>query len=213
MAETAAPVGLTVQAVTLIDERTHTFVPLLPSDRGRFRRVHSGDVKIYERLGGSGRAQLVESVRPASSLTEAISMLRASGTATAAVVEADAETVASWGLTDAPTGSPEPSLISYTPERIVIRTRSNMPGLLVLKEAYYPGWQATVNGEPAEIYPTNVLFRGVAAPPGESEVVFTYRPHTWRIGLRISLAGGLLWLLLALGCALARAWAGPEQRA
>ena len=213
LAETAAPVGLTVQAVTLIDERTHTFVPLLPSDRGRFRRVHSGDVKIYERLGGSGRAQLVESVRPASSLTEAISMLRASGTATAAVVEADAETVASWGLTDAPAGSPEPSLISYTPERIVIRTRSNMPGLLVLKEAYYPGWQATVNGEPAEIYPTNVLFRGVAVPPGESEVAFTYRPHSWRIGLRISLAGGLLWLLLAVGCALARAWAGPEQRA
>ncbi len=34
LAATAAPVGLVVQAVTLIDERTQTFVPLLPSDRG-----------------------------------------------------------------------------------------------------------------------------------------------------------------------------------
>ena len=36
--------------MTLIDARTGMFTPLLPSDRGRFRLVHSGDVKIYENL-------------------------------------------------------------------------------------------------------------------------------------------------------------------
>ena len=76
LAEKTAFAGLAVQAVTLIDERTETFVPLLPSDRGRFQRVHSGDVKIYERLGGSGRAQLVGAVEPASSLLEATKILR-----------------------------------------------------------------------------------------------------------------------------------------
>ena len=205
LTEAAGPVGLTVQAVTLIDERTGTFVPLLPSDRGRFRRVHSGDVKIYERLGGSGRAQLLSSVRSASSLAEAVTMLQTHDAARAgAVVEAGSETVAAWGLTDAAVGSQELSLISYRPERVVIQTRSEQPGFLVLKDAHYPGWQAAVNGEPVEIYATNVLFRGVPVPPGESEVVFLYRPHTWRTGLRVSLAGGLLWLLLALGSAVAR---------
>ena len=190
-----------MQAVTLIDERTQTFVPLLPSGRGRFRRVHSGDVKIYERLGGSGRAQLLDSVRPASSLAEAVTILRAPDARVGAVVEASAETVAAWGLTDAPASSRELSLVSYTPERVVIRTRNEQPGFLVLKDAYYPGWQAEVNGEPVEIYPTNVLFRGVPVPAGENEVIFTHRPHTWQTGLLVSLAGALLWLLLALGVA------------
>ena len=241
------PLGLTVQAVTLIDERTRTFVPLLPSDRGRFRRVHSGDVKIYERLGGGGRVQLFGSARPASSLAEAVTMLRASdGASGGAVVEADAETVAGWGLEPpgesgegggesnggghvpritnhwgSVSNAPDPAalarqtwrFVSYAPERVVIRARSDRPGLLVLKDAYYPGWRATVNGEPVEVYPTNALFRGVYVPAGESEVIFRYSPHTWRTGLWISLAGAALWLLLALGCLRPWAWGRSMHRA
>ncbi len=205
LAVEAASVGLAVQAVTLIDERTKTFVPLLPSDRGRFQRVHSGDVKIYERLSGSGRAQLVGVVEPASSLDEAVTLLHVvdaiGGSQVSAVVEASTETVAAWGLAgqvDAPAGSQEASIISYTPEQVVIRARSEQPSFLILKDSYYPGWHAAVNGEPVEIVATNVLFRGVPVPAGESEVEFRYRPQSWQTGLRFSLAGGLLWLLLAL---------------
>ncbi len=203
LVESAASAKLAVQAVTLVDERTKTFVPLLPSDRGRFRRVHSGDVKIYARLGGSGRAQLVGAVRPAESLEEALRMLRVSDVTNAsqasAVVETSAAAVAAWGLADrssAPSGS-EVAVVSYEPERIVVHTRSERPSFLLLKDAYYPGWQAAVNGEPVEVVAANVLFRGVPVPAGESEVIFSYRPATWRTGLRLSLAGGLLWLLLA----------------
>ena len=206
LAEKTASAGLAVQAVTLIDERTETFVPLLPSDRGRFQRVHSGDVKIYERLGGSGRAQLVGAVEPASSLLEAAKILRVldavSASQASAVVEVSAETVAAWGLADhadAPADGREVSIISYTPDRVIIHARSERPSFLILKDAYYPGWHAAVNGEPVEIVATNVLFRGVPIPAGESEVIFSYRPPTWQTGLRFSLAGGLLLLLLALG--------------
>ncbi len=205
LAVESASAGLAVQAVTLIDERTKTFVPLLPSDRGRFQRVHSGDVKIYERLGGSGRAQLVEAVEPASSMDEAVALLHAisaqGNSQASAVVEAGMETIAGWGLADqagTPAGDREASIVSYTPERVVIRARSELPSFLMLKDAYYPGWQAAVNGEPVEIVATNVLFRGVPVPAGESEVVFWYGPQSWQTGLRLSLAGSLLWLLLAL---------------
>ena len=205
LAVESASAGLAVQAVTLIDERTKTFVPLLPSDRGRFQRVHSGDVKIYERLGGSGRAQLVEAVEPASSMDEAVALLHAisaqGNSQASAVVEAGMETIAGWGLADqagTPAGDREASIVSYTPERVVIRARSELPSFLMLKDAYYPGWQAAVNGEPVEIVATNVLFRGVPVPAGESEVVFWYGPQSWQTGLSLSLAGSLLWLLLAL---------------
>ena len=203
LVEGPASTGLAVQAVTLIDERTNTFVPLLPSDRGSFQRVHSGDVKIYERRGGNGRAQLVESVRRVSSLDEAVTELRdmaVDGAAQAAVVEASAEAVAEWGLVDmdgSPAAEGAVSIISYTPERIVIRVSSERPAFLVLKDAYFPGWRATVNGEAVDVVPTNVLFRGVPVPAGESEVVFSYMPTAWLTGLGLSLAGGLMWLVLA----------------
>ena len=206
-----ASTGLTVEAVTLIDERTNTFVPLLPSDRGSFQRVHSGDVKIYARLGGRGRAQLVETVRHVSSPPDAVTVLRelSTGSATqAAVVEASAEVVAAWGLGDQAGSAAtegEAEIISYAPERVVIDVSSERPGILVLKDAYYPGWHATVNGEPVDVVPTNVLFRGVPVPAGESEVVFAYVPTTWRTGLWLSLSGGLFWLVLA-SLTFGRAW-------
>lgn len=209
--ENSAATGLAVQAVTLIDERTNTFVPLLPSDRGSFQRVHSGDVKIYARLGGSGRAQLVETVRQVTSPEEAVTVLRelaTVGTTQTAVVEASAEAVAAWGLADqagAEAAGGEVSIVSYAPERVVVSVSSERPGFLVLKDAYYPGWRAAVNGEAVDVVPANVLFRGVPVPAGESEVVFSYLPTTWQTGLRLSLAGGLIWLALA-SLTYGRAW-------
>ena len=209
--ENSASTGLAVQAVTLIDERTNTFVPLLPSDRGRFQRVHSGDVKIYARLGGSGRAQLVETVQHVTSPEEAVTVLRelaTVGSTQTAVVETSAEAAADWGLADqagsAGAGG-EVSITSYAPERVVVSVSSERPGFLVLKDAYYPGWRAAVNGEAVDVVATNVLFRGVPVPAGASEVVFWYMPTTWQTGLRLSLAGGLLWLALA-SLTYSRAW-------
>ncbi len=78
------------------------------------------------------------------------------------------------------------------------------PALLILADTFYPGWQATVDGDPAPIYRTNVLLRGVPVPAGEHEVVFRYAPASWRQGLLFSAAGGVLLLLC---------WAAPWLRA
>ena len=188
-----APRGVTViiQAVTLYDERTGTFVPLLPSDRGDFRLVHSGDVKIYERLGGSGRVSLVTSAQAAAGPDEALAVLQ---TGQQTVVETDPATVAGWGLTGSAPGTAQ--LTAYAPERIVVETASDAPALLVLRDAFYPGWQATIDGAPAQIYPADLLFRGVALPAGAHEVVFVYDPPAWRWGRILSGAGIVVWLLL-----------------
>jgi hypothetical protein len=47
---------------------------------------------------------------------------------------------------------------------------------LVLNERYYPGWRATVDGRPAEIYPTNIVMRGLIVPAGVSSVELQYVP-------------------------------------
>jgi hypothetical protein len=71
------------------------------------------------------------------------------------------------------------------------------PGILVVKDSPFPGWQATLNGQPAEIVRVNGLVRGVMVPAaGHYEIAMTYRPASFVSGVAISEA--TLVLLLAL---------------
>ncbi len=75
----------------------------------------------------------------------------------------------------------------FAPERVVVRATADAPGILVLAEAWYPGWGAQIGGRPAEIFPVNGWMRGVVVPAGESEVVFTYHSRLLGPGLAVSL--------------------------
>ena len=73
-------------------------------------------------------------------------------------------------------------------------------GWLVLSDTYFPGWSATVDGEPAEILPAQGVFRAVWVPAGEHLVQFVYRPWSFAIGavvtglcLLSALAGARIW--------------------
>jgi uncharacterized membrane protein YfhO len=89
-------------------------------------------------------------------------------------------------------------IVAYAPERVVVHTSSATPGVLVLADAFYPGWRASVDGEAAAIYPANVLFRAVPLPAGEHTVVFTFEPSSWRLGLAVAGLGLLLMAVLGL---------------
>ena len=57
---------------------------------------------------------------------------------------------------------------------------------LVLNDAYYPGWKATINGQPADIFPAYYAFRGLILPPGQHTIEFRYRPASFTWGVWIS---------------------------
>jgi uncharacterized membrane protein YfhO len=61
--------------------------------------------------------------------------------------------------------------------------------------AAYPGWQATVDGSPAQIERANHAFTGVVVSPGKHRVQFLYRPAAFRVGLYLSL--GTLFVMAA----------------
>ncbi|MBI4670249.1 MAG: YfhO family protein [Chloroflexi bacterium] len=73
------------------------------------------------------------------------------------------------------------------PEHVSVRVETNQPGWLVLNDTYYPGWRATVDGQPAEILRANALVRAVAIPAGEHRVEFVYEPLSVKIGALVSL--------------------------
>jgi uncharacterized membrane protein YfhO len=69
--------------------------------------------------------------------------------------------------------------------------------LLVLNDAWAPGWRATLDGRSVEILPANYMARGVWVPAGRHEVRFRYRTPGLDLGVGTALS--------ALAC-LAAAW-------
>jgi hypothetical protein len=92
-------------------------------------------------------------------------------------------------------------IVEYSADRVTVMLPPGPSGVLVLTDAYYPGWAATVNGRPAPVMPTDVAFRGVAVGSGVTRVVFRYRAPE----------GSLEWLLPAAGLALLLAWSAIRR--
>jgi len=68
-------------------------------------------------------------------------------------------------------------------------------GYLVLGDAFAPGWQATLDGEPVPVLAADVAFRAIAIPEGEHEVELRYRPWSRTLGLPLVALGALLCLV------------------
>ena len=83
---------------------------------------------------------------------------------------------------------------------------SPRPALLFVADPYYPGWQATVDGQAAPIYVADYIFRAVPVPAGKHEVKMTFAPSSVQWGLWIS-GATLVFLLVAA----AWLWRGRSQ--
>jgi len=79
-----------------------------------------------------------------------------------------------------------------------LRVHADGPALLVVRENYYPGWRAAVDGRRAPLYRTNYLFSGVPLPAGDHDVTLTYRPAGFRAAMVVSLCTFFTTLWLAL---------------
>jgi hypothetical protein len=99
-----------------------------------------------------------------------------------------------WVESAPPFASEEPAvlpddgctIISREGATLTVRTRSDRSALLFVGETYFPGWEATVDRARAPILRADYAFRAVALSPGEHEVVFRYRPRSFRTGLLLS---------------------------
>lgn len=72
------------------------------------------------------------------------------------------------------------------------------PGLLILADAYYPGWTAYIDSTPTPILAVDGMFRGVEVGKGSHSVEFVYEPRSVRLGLILSATGAGLVVLGAV---------------
>ena len=72
------------------------------------------------------------------------------------------------------------------------------PGYLVLAYTDYPGWHATVDGQPVEILRANYAFMALPLEPGRHRVILRYQPFSWKFGALISAIAVLLVIGMAM---------------
>ncbi|MEW6741195.1 MAG: YfhO family protein [Planctomycetota bacterium] len=88
---------------------------------------------------------------------------------------------------------PRPRLTHHLTEQVRIELEPGRDAYLYLADSYCPGWEATVDGAPAEIVPANLAFRAVYLPAGARVVEMQYRPREWLFGLGLSIVALVLW--------------------
>ena len=70
------------------------------------------------------------------------------------------------------------SITAYEPNQLKYDVNSGKGGVIVFSEIYYPGWTATVDGEPVELGRVNYILRAINVKPGKHEVVLSFFPKS-----------------------------------
>jgi hypothetical protein len=88
----------------------------------------------------------------------------------------------------------------YRDTHVEVEAQLNQSGILVLTDAFHPGWKVRVDGVEHKLLRANYLFRAVELPAGNHKVVFDYEPESFKVGLIVSLCtAGLIVAVPTVG--------------
>jgi len=179
---------------------------------GPFPYRHASLVLGYDRAGSrlvrnpdpDPRAYVARTVEVVADVHEAVARLRAGQDREHATVLAPVPDLAPARA--GPRSPARADIVGFAPERITIDVETTAPALLVVAEAWYPGWRATVNGAKAPCLQANGWMRGVPVPAGHSRVVLSYRSRFLLAGAALSCVSLAALVAVLLGGRWPAAW-------
>ncbi len=83
-------------------------------------------------------------------------------------------------------------------DRLEFEINAGTPSMLIVRDAFYPGWKAAVDGEPAPVLPANLVQRAIPVPAGAQRVELWYDPASFRLGAAVSTVAALCTVVGAL---------------
>jgi hypothetical protein len=156
--------------------------------------------RVYRNDDVLPKAFFVDSVKTVATPQEAVNLMEPSANfnpANTAIVETNKQ------IKISPDTNAQVSVDDYRASNITLKTSTDKNAFLVISEIYYPaGWEATIDGEPAEIYKTNFVLRGLEVPAGKHTVHMAFEPasHIW--GGRIAWFGHIILWISGIGAGL-----------
>jgi hypothetical protein len=178
------PAGVfALRGMTLVDGASGTGKTLTFTSDGEYRLVQSGDVKIYERVDLSPRVLVVHRARVVADDAEALRQM------TDVSFDPRSQLLIAGGneLDGLSPPTPAVSIVDEN-EHLFLRTEDAAEGYLLIKDTWYPGWHAWVDGQPAEIERADTYFRAIHLDAGPHSVELRFDPETLKIGVIVSFA-------------------------
>lgn len=93
---------------------------------------------------------------------------------------------------DAADSTAKVQITEYGIHNITLDAEASGNNLLSLSEVYYPDWKVFIDGQPAEIFKTNYLFRGIIVPKGRHKIEFKFESPTYAMGKNLSMGTNIL---------------------
>lgn len=194
----------TVWMARLVDARGG--VPIRPGEKAEPR---PDDAALMRVLGcGTPKLRVVRDVRVVPSDAEALDYARRSpdfGQTPVLVCPPD-QAACPGRPAEADAAADAPAPVVEAAGANAVRLRAGPPGdpggWLVYADAWAPGWEALVDGQPQPVRRADVAFKAVFLPPGEHTVEFRYRSHPRMFAgyhglMLVSIGFGLLGVLQA----------------
>jgi hypothetical protein len=91
------------------------------------------------------------------------------------------------------------AVLAMDPDRLQVQVETGRAGELVAAELAYPGWEATIDGQPSATL-SRGAFRSVRVPPGRHVVEWRFQSRTIRWGALVSGATACCWVAAAGFC-------------
>lgn len=162
--------------------------------------------QVYTNDMALGNAWFIDRISYVDDANAELNALATLSPATEAVADKSMQTL----LGNAAPGEADDSIVetSYAPNRLTYRSATSSPRVAVFSEVYFPwGWEATIDGKPAEIGRVNYVLRAMVIPAGEHEIVMTFDPrsvHSTTTVATIAVIIIYLTVIAAIACGIAR---------
>ncbi len=184
----------------VLSDRAH---PIDAQAKG-YQRVFAGDdgVDLWRSDHAMPRAFAVYRIEVAADADAAAAAIADPAFAPdrVAVVEEPLPSIprADAAATDAPPMTPASGFFRIGPTDLTIELTATAPAVLVIGDAYYPNWTATVDDVDVPLLKVDYALRGVALTKGTHVVSMTYLDLTMAYGAAMSVTALALLLLLGL---------------
>ena len=161
--------------------------------------IFNPDVQPFVNKHALGHAWLVNRIIPVNNADEEIAALGNFNAETEALVDIRyADLFTDIGLQTDTTAYIK--LTDYKPNHLTYGFSAKSDQIAVFSEIYYDkGWNAFIDGEPAEYARANYLLRAMKIPAGDHNIEFRFHPVSYYAGEKISLASSILLILLVAG--------------
>ena len=179
---------LDILGVKYVIDKKGSNTSLRTFEENRFKRVYEDSTwRVYENLQAAPRVFFAKKIDYYSTNDEFEKKFfdNQFDVKTTILLEKNSRSKNSPDITEGAVNTAK--VITYSPNKILLETKSDQNGILFLSDTYYPGWTTNIDGKSGEILKANYAFRAIPVPKGEHIVELTYQPKTFYLGVKITI--------------------------